>query len=170
MNDFNENYFKQQQQSIQIQQKLQSGTANANQLSIQSQYFKSPIEVDITEQPEKQLQLASPNTGILLNTLYKSNLVTVDCLSKDMMHKLFNLAHDLRLLTLSEKDLTYMLRGKIIAQMFFEPSTRTQCSFAAATQRLGGTILYMDQQVIYLNFCLIFILEIICSLFQAFQR
>ena len=39
MNDFNENYFKQQQQSIQIQQKLQSVTANANQLSIQSQYI-----------------------------------------------------------------------------------------------------------------------------------
>jgi len=53
----------------------------------------------------------------------------------------------LRILTLSDKDLTNMLKGKLVSLMFFEPSTRTQCSFAAATQRLGGTIVYMDQQV-----------------------
>lgn len=39
-----------------------------------------------------------------------------------------------------------MLRGKMISLMFFEASTRTQCSFAAAAQRLGGTIVHMDSQ------------------------
>jgi hypothetical protein len=33
-----------------------------------------------------------------------------------------------------------------------------ECSFAAATQTLGRTIVYMDHQVIYLNFCFIVIL------------
>ncbi len=150
MNDFNENYFKQQQQSIQNQQKLQIGSANANSLSFQAQYFKTAVEVDtqIAEQAlEKQLLPMSPSTSTMLNTLFNSNLVSVDCLGKEILHKLFNLAHDLRILTLSDKDLTTMLKGKLVSLMFFEPSTRTQCSFAAATQRLGGTTIYMDQQV-----------------------
>jgi carbamoyl-phosphate synthase/aspartate carbamoyltransferase/dihydroorotase len=56
------------------------------------------------------------------------------------------LAHDLRVLVSTEKDLSTNLKGKIMAEMFFEPSTRTQCSFAAAMQRLGGNVIYMDQQ------------------------
>ncbi len=31
-----------------------------------------------------------------------------------------------------------ILKGKVLASLFFEPSTRTQLSFAAAMQRLGG--------------------------------
>lgn len=31
--------------------------------------------------------------------------------------------------------------------MFFEPSTRTQCSFTAAMLRLGGTVLPFDSQL-----------------------
>jgi carbamoyl-phosphate synthase/aspartate carbamoyltransferase/dihydroorotase len=70
----------------------------------------------------------------------------VDHLRKTSLHKLFNLAHDLRILVLSEKDLTSLLKGKVVAEMFFEPSTRTQCSFTAAAQRLGGSVIFMDQQ------------------------
>jgi carbamoyl-phosphate synthase/aspartate carbamoyltransferase/dihydroorotase len=73
-------------------------------------------------------------------------LITVDRLRKDVLHKLFNLAHDLRILVLTDKDLTSLLRGKVIAEMFWEPSTRTQCSFTAAAQRLGASVIYMDQQ------------------------
>lgn len=29
--------------------------------------------------------------------------------------------------------------------MFYEVSTRTMCSFAAAMQRLGGTVVYMTK-------------------------
>jgi len=34
-----------------------------------------------------------------------------------------------------------LLRGKIMASLFFEPSTRTQLSFAAAMERLGGEVI-----------------------------
>jgi len=63
-----------------------------------------------------------------------------------MLHKLFNLAHDLKVLTLSDKDLTNILRGKLISLMFFEASSRTQCSFASAAERLGASVVYMDSQ------------------------
>ncbi|MFQ6090295.1 MAG: aspartate carbamoyltransferase [Candidatus Bipolaricaulia bacterium] len=34
-----------------------------------------------------------------------------------------------------------LLRGKVMASLFFEPSTRTQLSFAAAMERLGGEMI-----------------------------
>lgn len=33
------------------------------------------------------------------------------------------------------------LKGKILANLFFEPSTRTQMSFASAMMRLGGSVI-----------------------------
>ena len=33
------------------------------------------------------------------------------------------------------------LQGKVLVNMFYEPSTRTACSFAAAMQRLGGSVI-----------------------------
>jgi carbamoyl-phosphate synthase/aspartate carbamoyltransferase/dihydroorotase len=81
-----------------------------------------------------------------IDSLYGKSIISVDRLKKEQIHKLFNLAHDLRVLVSTEKDLSSNLKGKIMAEMFFEPSTRTQCSFAAAMQRLGGSVIYMDQQ------------------------
>jgi aspartate carbamoyltransferase catalytic subunit len=34
-----------------------------------------------------------------------------------------------------------LLRGRVLASLFFEPSTRTQLSFATACERLGGSII-----------------------------
>jgi aspartate carbamoyltransferase catalytic subunit len=34
-----------------------------------------------------------------------------------------------------------LLRGRVMASLFFEPSTRTQLSFAAAMERLGGEVI-----------------------------
>ena len=34
-----------------------------------------------------------------------------------------------------------LLRGRVMASLFFEPSTRTQLSFASACERLGGSII-----------------------------
>ncbi len=36
---------------------------------------------------------------------------------------------------------TSLLRGKVMASLFFEPSTRTQLSFATAMARLGGSVI-----------------------------
>lgn len=111
----------------------QSNDEKFNQ-SIQSTYLRSVLSYDIPNEAPKE------------TSLYRSSLITVEHLRKDVLHKLFNLAHDLKLLVSNEKDLTSLLRGKVVAEMFFEPSTRTQCSFTAAVQRLGGSVIYMDQQ------------------------
>ncbi len=37
-------------------------------------------------------------------------------------------------------------QGKVLASMFYEVSTRTMCSFHAAMQRLGGTVVSMHKE------------------------
>lgn len=36
-------------------------------------------------------------------------------------------------------------KGKVMASVFYEVSTRTSCSFSAAMQRLGGRVISMDE-------------------------
>lgn len=39
-----------------------------------------------------------------------------------------------------------VLKGKVMAAMFFEVSTRTYFSFSAAMQRLGGSVITMNKE------------------------
>uniref|UniRef100_A0A4W6DFP2 Multifunctional protein CAD n=1 Tax=Lates calcarifer TaxID=8187 RepID=A0A4W6DFP2_LATCA len=57
---------------------------------------------------------------------------------------LFNVAHTLRLLVQKERSLD-ILKGKVMASMFYEVSTRTSSSFAAAMQRLGGSVVHFSE-------------------------
>ena len=46
---------------------------------------------------------------------------------------------------LKEKRRLYDMDGKIMASLFFEPSTRTRLSFETAMQRLGGTVVTVSE-------------------------
>lgn len=39
-----------------------------------------------------------------------------------------------------------LLKGKVMGSMFYEVSTRTSSSFAAAMQRLGGSVVTMTKE------------------------
>ncbi len=70
--------------------------------------------------------------------LKNRNLVTIDDLSNGEMIGLFSLANEMST-NMSEQ--FNLCRGKIMASLFFEPSTRTRLSFEAAMHRLGGSVI-----------------------------
>lgn len=61
---------------------------------------------------------------------------------KVLLDKIF--AEAARLKTLQPKDYPKPLQDKIVATLFFEPSTRTRLSFETAVQRLGGQIISVE--------------------------
>ncbi|AOR24086.1 aspartate carbamoyltransferase [Clostridium taeniosporum] len=54
------------------------------------------------------------------------------------LEEIFNLAHEI---ILDPRKFSHVCDGKILATLFYEPSTRTRFSFEAAMMRLGGKIL-----------------------------
>ena len=63
------------------------------------------------------------------------NLVSIDDLTKSDIEILFYRVEDIKN---NPRRLKYHLQDKILANLFYEPSTRTSSSFAAAMYKLGG--------------------------------
>ncbi|XP_008545461.2 CAD protein [Microplitis demolitor] len=72
------------------------------------------------------------------------HILTADMFSKEQLNDIFNAAQTLRIAVMKERSLDHILRGKVLASIFYEASTRTSCSFSAAMQRLGGRVIHMD--------------------------
>jgi len=70
--------------------------------------------------------------------LVDRSLVTIDDLSNGEIEELFSLADKM---SDSMKKQLGVCRGKIMASLFFEPSTRTRLSFETAMHRLGGSVI-----------------------------
>jgi len=71
-------------------------------------------------------------------TLANRNLVTIDDLSNSEIEAVFSLADSMA----ESIDKQFgVCKGKIMASLFFEPSTRTRLSFESAMHRLGGSVI-----------------------------
>lgn len=67
------------------------------------------------------------------------HLLSVDQFDRDSVDELFRLADVMQPIA-RRKKVTRILEGAVLANLFFEPSTRTRLSFAAAFCRLGGSV------------------------------
>jgi aspartate carbamoyltransferase catalytic subunit len=63
------------------------------------------------------------------------SLVSIDDFSTDEILKILDLTEEFE-----KQPISRLLEGKVIATLFFEPSTRTRLSFESAINRLGGKI------------------------------
>ena len=70
--------------------------------------------------------------------LANRSLVTIDDLSYGEIEALFSLADEM---SEAVDEQPGLCRGKIMASLFFEPSTRTRLSFETAMHRLGGGVI-----------------------------
>ena len=59
---------------------------------------------------------------------------------EDMLRLVFEVSSAMKEMV-TTKHKSDVLRGRILANVFFEPSTRTMCSFDAAMKRLGGDVI-----------------------------
>ncbi|KAE8740857.1 CAD protein [Frankliniella occidentalis] len=86
-----------------------------------------------------------PGAGGQTTSLIGAHVLSVKMFSKDHLNEIFNLAQTMRAFVLKERNLDHILKGKIMASIFYEVSTRTSCSFSAAMLRLGGQVIHMDE-------------------------
>lgn len=71
---------------------------------------------------------------------FVKDLVNISDLSNENIDYLFEVA-DQMLDRLQKKESMDLCRGKILATLFYEPSTRTRFSFESAMYRLGGNVI-----------------------------
>lgn len=76
--------------------------------------------------------------------LFGKSILTVDSFNKETLNDIFNLAQFMKTSVSKGRLLDDIMRGKLMASIFYEVSTRTSCSFAAAMQRLGGSVIHTD--------------------------
>ncbi len=68
------------------------------------------------------------------------DIVTINELAREEIDRIFEVAREMVPIAEGKKK-SKLLDGYILANLFFEPSTRTRLSFEAAMHRLGGSIL-----------------------------
>ena len=86
------------------------------------------------------LPLGDQRTG----RFYGTDILSVSQFGRDDLEYVFGVAEAMRAMVkhIGTFDL---LKGKILANLFYEPSTRTMSSFTAAMERLGGSVIPISE-------------------------
>ncbi|HKY54912.1 MAG TPA: aspartate carbamoyltransferase, partial [Anaerolineales bacterium] len=75
---------------------------------------------------------------------YGKDIISVQQFEREDLEYIFGVAHEMR--GMVERIGTFdLLKGKILANLFYEPSTRTSSSFTAAMERLGGSVIAINE-------------------------
>jgi aspartate carbamoyltransferase catalytic subunit len=72
------------------------------------------------------------------------HILSVSQFSLEDLVYIFDVAEEFRMIVRRVGALE-LLKGRILANLFYEPSTRTSSSFIAAMQRLGGTVIPINE-------------------------
>lgn len=75
---------------------------------------------------------------------YGKDILSVKQFNHADLNYIFGVAHEMQ--EMVRRVGTFdMLKGKILANLFYEPSTRTSSSFTAAMERLGGSVIPINE-------------------------
>lgn len=90
---------------------------------------------------------SSPSNSVIQHsaTLNLKHLTSVDQLTRGDLHTIFTVAQEMSTLRERESGGVDLLRGKVLCNLFYEPSTRTSGSFEAAMKKLGGDVVLVNQ-------------------------
>lgn len=73
------------------------------------------------------------------NTLFNKHVISIPELSREELELIVHTAGKLKAEPMPE-----LLKNKVVASCFFEPSTRTRLSFETAIQKIGGDVIGFD--------------------------
>lgn len=76
---------------------------------------------------------------IMANSLYQKHIISIPELSREELELIVETAGNLK-----KKPRPELIKNKVVASCFFEPSTRTRLSFETAIQRIGGDVIGFD--------------------------
>jgi len=75
---------------------------------------------------------------------YGRDILSVKQFNRQDLDYIFGVAHEMR--EMVQRIGTFdLLKGKILASLFYEPSTRTSSSFTSAMERLGGSVIPINE-------------------------
>ena len=89
----------------------------------------------------------------MAHSLFNKHIISIPELTRNELELIVDTAARLKAEPNPE-----LLKNKVVASCFFEPSTRTRLSFETAVQRLGGTVIPLAvtaeqlQQFVYRRF------------------
>jgi len=93
-----------------------------------------------TQSPSPHLPFGENKTA----EWYGKDIISVRQFGRSDLEYVFGVAHEMR--GMVERIGTFdLLKGKILANLFYEPSTRTSSSFTAAMERLGGSVIPISE-------------------------
>ena len=76
--------------------------------------------------------------------MYWKDILSVKQFDRQNLKDIFEVAHEMS--EMVRRIGTFdLLKGKILANLFYEPSTRTSASFTAAMERLGGSVIPINE-------------------------
>jgi aspartate carbamoyltransferase len=75
---------------------------------------------------------------------YGQDILSVRQFSRSDLEYIFEVAHEMREMV-ARVGTFDLLKGKILANLFYEPSTRTSSSFTSAMERLGGSVIPINE-------------------------
>ncbi len=75
---------------------------------------------------------------------YGKDILSVKQFSRSDLEYIFGVAHEMREMV-ARVGTFDLLKGKILANLFYEPSTRTSSSFTSAMERLGGSVIPINE-------------------------
>lgn len=79
-----------------------------------------------------------------MSSLHNKDIISIRDLEKKEIEVVLSEAEVMEN-KLSNKEFLDAMKGKVLANLFFEPSTRTRLSFAVAMQKLGGSVIGFEE-------------------------
>jgi aspartate carbamoyltransferase catalytic subunit len=93
-----------------------------------------------------------PDLELIHGDFKGKDIVSFDQLAVEDLYQIFSLSHFMKQLVVNNEP-SQLLAGFLVTLLFFEPSSRTFCSFAAAVKRLGGQTIEIQHPEVVASLC-----------------